>query len=151
MFLRMTLRRISAVSLFLLSTVGAFAQSKARHFELNYSFTVRVTDPGKPLDVWFPMAQSNEFQQVKITSQNGDLPLKETTEPEYVNKMFYAHTDKADQSEYHFTVKYDVVRLEHLAAVSLKRPAAEKELVRFLQADKLVPITGKPAELAAEQ
>ncbi len=145
------LRRIAAVSFFLLLAVGAFAESKSRHFELNYSFSVRVTDPGKPLDVWFPVAQSNEFQQVKIVSVSSDLPLKETTEPEYGNKMFYAHTDKADQAEYHFTVKYDVVRLEHLAAVSAKKPASAKELSRFLQADKLVPITGKPAELAAEQ
>lgn len=145
------LRRISVVSLFVLFSVCAFAQSKSRHFELNYSFTVRVTDPGKPLDIWFPIAHSNEYQQVKITSQNGDLPLKETTEPEYGNKMFYAHTDKADKAEYHFTVKYDVVRLEHLAAVSVKKQASEKELARFLQPDKLVPITGKPAELAAAQ
>ena len=146
------LRRLFAVSLFLLLSACVFAQTKSRHFELNYSFSVRVTDPGKPLDIWFPIAQSNEFQQVKITSQTGDLPLKETTEPEYGNKMFYAHTDKADQPEYHFNVKYDVVRLEHLAAaVSVKQPASEKELARFLQADKLVPITGKPAELAAAQ
>ena len=69
------------------------------HFELNYSFTVRITDPGKPLDVWFPMAQSDQFQQVKVLSKSGDLSLKETTEPEYGNKMFYAHTDKATEPE----------------------------------------------------
>src|SRR5689334_20853646 len=143
------LRRISAVSLLLLFSLCALAQSKSRHFELDYSFTIRVTDPGKPLDIWFPIAQSNEFQNVKITSKTGDLPLKETTEPEYGNKMFYAHAEKANQAEYHFTVKYDVVRLEHLAAVSIKKQASEKELARFLQPDKLVPITGKPAELAA--
>jgi transglutaminase-like putative cysteine protease len=147
---RSTLRRFSAVSLLLLCAVCAFAQ-KSRHFELNYSFTVRITDPGQPLDIWFPVAQSDQFQQVKILSKSGDLSLKETTEPEYGNKMFYAHTDKATQPEYHFSVKYDVVRLEHLAAVSLKKPASDKNLNRFLQPDKLVPITGKPAELAAAQ
>jgi len=145
------LRRISAVSLLLLLSAALFAQSKSRHFELDYSFTVRITDPGKPLDVWFPMAQSDAFQQIKIISKSGDLPLKENTEPEYGNKMFYAHTDKADQAEYHFSVKYDVVRLEHMAAVSVQKKASEKELARFLQPDKLVPVTGKPAELAAEQ
>jgi transglutaminase-like putative cysteine protease len=145
------LRKISAVSLFLLATFCAFAQSKSRHFELDYSFTVRVTDPGKPLDVWFPIAQSDQFQQVKIISRSSDLPLKESTEPEYGNKMFYAHTDKATEAEYHFSVKYDVVRLEHLAAVSAQKQVPAKQLARFLQPDKLVPITGKPAELAAEQ
>ncbi len=144
-------RRISAVSLFFLLSLCAFAQSKSRHFELNYSFTVRITDPGKPLDIWFPMAQSDQFQQVKVLSKSGDLKLKETTDPEYGNKMFYTHTDQATQPEYHFTVKYDVVRLEHVAEVSLKHPASDKSLQRFLQADKLVPITGKPAELAAAQ
>jgi hypothetical protein len=145
------LRRISAVSFLLLVSLCALAQTKSRHFELNYSFTVRITDPGKPLDIWFPMAQSDPFQQVKVLSESGDLTLKETTEPEYGNRMFYAHTDKATQPEYHFTVKYDVVRLEHLAAVAVKKPASDKDLARFLQPDKLVPITGKPAELAAAQ
>src|SRR5437660_4048328 len=118
--LRSMSRRISAVSLLLLLSLCALAQSKSRHFELNYSFTVRITDPGKPLDVWFPIAQSDQFQQVKIISKTGDLPVKETSEPEYGNKMFYAHADKEDQAEYHFSVKYDVVRLETLAEDSSK-------------------------------
>lgn len=144
-------RRISAVSLLLLCAVCVFAQGKSRHFELDYSFTVRITDPGKPLDVWFPVAQSDAYQQVKIISRSGDLPLQETAEPEYGNKMFYAHADKATNAEYHFSVKYDVVRLEHLAAVSIQKQVPEKERARFLQPDKLVPITGRPAELAAQQ
>ncbi len=144
-------RRFFAVSLLMLPALCAVAQTKSRHFELDYSFTVRITDPGKPLDVWFPMAQSDQFQQVKVLSQTGDLPLKETTEREYGNKMFYAHADKADQAEYHFQVKYDVVRLEHMAAASIQKTASQKELARFLQADMLVPVTGKPAELAAQQ
>jgi transglutaminase-like putative cysteine protease len=151
------LGKISAASLFLLFSLICVAQSaathkaKSRHFVFDYSFTVKISDPGKPLDVWFPVAQSDQFQQVKIISKTGDLPLKETTEPEYGNKMFYAHADKAEKAEYHFSVQYDVVRLEHLASASAKSTATKKELDRFLQADKLVPITGKPAELAIEQ
>jgi len=45
--LRKMLRKISVVSLFLLASVFSFAQAKSRHFELDYSFTVRITDPGK--------------------------------------------------------------------------------------------------------
>jgi transglutaminase-like putative cysteine protease len=145
------LRKISAVCFFLLFSVFALAQAKSRHFEFDYNFTVRNTDPGKPLSVWFPIAQSDDFQKITIISQSADLPLQETREPEYGNRMFYAHTDKADKPEYHFSVKYDVVRYEHLAAVSAHAPASPKELQRFLQADKLVPITGRPAELAAAQ
>lgn len=149
------LRNLSVVLPAVALTSIALAQSpsspKSRHFTFDYSFTVRVTDPGKPLDVWFPMAHTDRYQQVRILSRKGDLPLRETSEAEYGNRMFYAHTDRADKSEYHFTVKYDVIRLEHLAAASLRSPAPGGELNRFLQPDRLVPITGKPADIAAAQ
>lgn len=148
-------RKLSLVLPAVLLTSIAFAQSssshKSRHFTFDYSFTVRVTDPGRPLDVWFPMAHSDRYQQVKILSSKADLPLRETSENEYGNRMFYAHTARADRPEYHFTVKYDVIRLEHLAAASLRSPAPAEELNRFLQPDRLVPVTGKPADIAAAQ
>jgi transglutaminase-like putative cysteine protease len=138
-------------ALFIIS-LGALAQApKTRHFTFEYTFTVRITDPGKPLDVWFPMAHSDQYQQIKILSQTADLPLEETYEPEYGNRMFHAHTAKADKPQYHFRVKYDVVRIEHFAAASADAPASSAELTRFLEADRLVPITGKPAEIAQQQ
>ena len=149
------LRNLSFVLPALVLTSLAVAQRssspKSRHFTFDYAFTVRVTDPGKPLDVWFPMAHSDRYQQVKIISTHADLPVRETSEPEYGNRMFYAHTARAGKAEYHFSVKYDVIRLEHLAAASLRSPAPPTELKRFLQPDRLVPVTGKPAEIAAAQ
>jgi transglutaminase-like putative cysteine protease len=137
--------------LFLLLSIAAFAQTKSRHFVFDYSFTVRNTDPGKPLQIWFPIAASDQFQQVRIISKSGDLPLLQTRESENGNQMFYAHTDKADKAEYHFSVKYDVVRYEHLADTAAHRHVSQKTLDRFLQPDKLVPVTGRPADLAAQQ
>jgi hypothetical protein len=151
------LRKLSLFLPLFVFTSAALSQSspskapKTRHFTFDYSFTVRVTDAGKPLDIWFPMAHSDPYQQVKVISREGDLPLQETAEPEYGNRMFHAHTAKADKPEYHFSVKYDVVRQEHFAAASLSSPAPRQELNRFLQPDRLVPITGKPAEIAATQ
>src|SRR5690242_8550868 len=134
------LRKLSLVPLVIvLSSIATTAppQSlKSRHFTFDYSFTVRITDPGKPLDVWFPIAHSDSFQQVRIISINADLPLRQTSEAEYGNRMFYAHTDSADKAEYHFSVKYDVVRWEHLATASLKSSTRSTELERFLQPDR---------------
>lgn len=147
------LRKLSLV-LFAVTSI-AFAQSssspKSRHFTFEYSFTVRVTAPGKPLDVWFPIAHSDPYQQVRIISKQTDLPMRETSETRYGNRMFYAHTARTEKAEYHFSVKYDVVRLEHLAAASLHSPAPVDELKRFLRPDRLVPVTGKPAKIAAAQ
>jgi transglutaminase-like putative cysteine protease len=144
-------RKFFALSFFLILSLASLGQNNSRHFVLDYSFTVRNTDPGKPLAVWFPMAQSDDFQKVTILARSGDLPLQETREPEYGNRMFYAHTDKADKAEYQFSVKYDVVRYEHLAAAAVGREASERELKRFLQPDKLVPIAGRPAAIGAQQ
>ena len=146
------LRKFAAVSLVLFSVLPAGGQSeKSRHFVFEYAFTVRVSEPGKPLDVWFPMAHSDQFQQVRVVSVVSDLPLKQTNEREYGNQMFYAHAAHATKSEYHFSVKYDVVRLEHMASAAAADPPDRADLQRFLQPDKLVPISGKPAELAREQ
>lgn len=145
------MRKLVLITLLLLASISFAQTPKSRHFVFDYSFTVKVTDPGKPLDVWFPMAHSDQFQQVKVVEQKADLPLRETGESEYGNKFFYAHTDKATLPEYHFTVKYDVVRIEHLAATAAKETSSQRELDRFLQPDKLVPVTGKPADIAKQQ
>lgn len=140
----------------LLSSSPAFAQSAERHFEFTYSFSVRNVERGQPVRVWIPLAQSDDWQQVRVISKEGDLPLKETVEPEYGNRMLYAEAAAAEKPEYHFTVKYDVLRHEHRVDVAQPMSGhaqvlAAVERRRFLQADKLVPITGKPAEIATEQ
>lgn len=143
---------VPAFSVGFLLALSVSAQTpKSRHFTFDYSFTVRITDPGKPLDVWFPMAESDPYQQIRIISKSADLAVDETREAEYGNRMFHAHIASADKPEYHFSVKYDVVRLEHFAAASTTGAASPTEINRFLAPDKLVPISGKPAEIAQQQ
>jgi transglutaminase-like putative cysteine protease len=140
-------------SLFLAIALSAFAQD-SRHFTFHYDFTVRNLPAGKKVRIWIPAAQSDAYQEVKIVSVQGDLPLKKTTESKYGNQIYYAETSSA-QAELHFDVEYDVIRHErialgqtapHVVAVSLS--SAEKR--QDLQPDVLVPITGLPAELAAK-
>jgi transglutaminase-like putative cysteine protease len=143
------LRKSSLLSLFLLVSAFCLAQ-QSRRFTFDYTFAVRVTDPGQPLEVWFPVATSDQYQQVRILSKTGDLPLEETREPEYGNRMFHASTEKADKAEYHFSVKYEVDRREHFMAAAHGNVSGGS-MRRFLEPDKLVPTTGLPAEIAAKQ
>lgn len=148
----------SALSLLLvLSSLSAVAQ-KERHFNFRYSFTVKNVGPGERVRVWIPLAHSDAFQDVKVTSKRSDLSLKQVREPEYGNEVLYAEVAKADKGEYKFSVDYDVVRREHVVLVNGKptgdlRPekAPRVELARFLEADRLVPVTGLPAQLASEE
>jgi transglutaminase-like putative cysteine protease len=145
------------VLLLVFSSLSAVAQ-KERHFTFHYSFTVKNVTAGDHVRVWIPLAHSDPSQDVKVVSQTGDLSLKQVRQPEYGNQALYAETAKSDKTEYKFSVDYDVVRREHVVLVDgktapgLKVESAPKvELARFVEADRLVPVTGLPAELAVEQ
>ncbi len=156
----MLIRRLAislAVVVALAAAAAAQTESKpeSRHFTFTYSFTVKNTDPGKRLQVWFPRAHTDAWQQVRIVSANGDLPLRRTTAPAYGNEIFYAETANADRPGYKFEVVYDVVRTERLALADGKplvhQKIAKAEAAHFLLPDKLVPVTGRPADIAQQQ
>jgi len=142
-----------ALSIVLLAVSG-WAQ-ESRHFTFHYGFTVKNIPPGERVRIWIPQAHSDQFQEVKILSASGDLPLKKTRESRYGNEMYYAEDSKGRGEELHFEVVYDVVRHErlilgrqipHLEDV----PISNREKKEYLAPDKLVPVTGLPAELAAK-
>jgi transglutaminase-like putative cysteine protease len=131
---------------------------KERHFTFHYAFTVKNVSPGERVRVWIPLAHSDAYQDVKVTSKAGDLSLKQVRQPDYGNEVLYAETARAEKGEYKFSVDYDVVRKEHVVLVNGKPVAATRaakvprvELARSLEPDRLVPVTGLPAQLAAEE
>ena len=132
----------------------AFPQT-SRHFTFHYAFTVRDIPAGEHLRIWFPAARSDPYQEIRVVSASGDLPLKKNRESRFGNEIYYAESAKAKASTLHFEVVYDVVRHEHLT-LGLSRPRLEnvslskKETQQFLGADRLVPVTGLPADLAAK-
>ena len=148
------LRRLAFVLSFCLA--GVFAQAQAtRHFTFHYAFTIKDVPAGEHVRVWFPESHSDAYQEVRVVSAKGDLGLKHTRESRFGNEMYYAESKKARSSELHFEVIYDVVRHEHLS-LGVNRPRLQnaalssKETKEFLGPDKLVPVTGLPAELAAK-
>ncbi len=145
-------------ALFLLSLFVLIASASAqetRHLTFHYAFTVKNVTAGERVRVWFPMAHSDEFQEVKVVSATGDLSLKKTHESRFGNEIYYAETSKAAASELHFEVIYDVVRHERLTLGTATPHLAEVQLStrdrkQLLAPDKLVPITGLPADLAVK-
>ena len=128
---------------------------EVRHFAFQYGFTVKDVPAGGRLRVWIPAAHSDEFQEVKIVSATGDLGLRKTHESRFGNEMYYAETFKATRPDYRFEVVYDVVRHERLTLGTARPHLAELQLKEhdrkeFLQPDKLVPVTGLPADLAVK-
>jgi transglutaminase-like putative cysteine protease len=135
-------------------TVSGAAQ-ETRHFTFHYAFTVKNLPTGERVRIWFPMAHSDTYQEVNVLSATGDLPLKKTRESRFGNEIYYAEIVKAKTPELHFDVTYDVLRHErltlgaaapHLAELSLNN----RDRKEYLAPDKLVPVTGLPADLAAK-
>ena len=126
-----------------------------RHFTFHYAFTVKDVPSGLRIKVWFPAAQSNDYQNVRVLSAKGDLQLKKTHESRLGNEIYFAEASKAEGGDLHFEVIYDVVRREHLT-LGLIRPRLQnaalgkKDSQLYLGPDRLVPITGRPAELATQ-
>ena len=162
------LRKVAAF--LLLSAAALWAQPSERHFTFTYKFHLNDVPSGQKLRLWIPMAASDAFQTVRLVSAKGDLPLKRTRESEYGNSLFYAEAPKATRARYDFEIVYDVVRREravdlpHAASPATPLPGSTfratsaagaspspHELHRFLQPDRLVPVTGLPAELAARE
>lgn len=141
-----------SLSLFIF-TVAAFGQ-ESRHFTFHYAFTVKNLPAGKKVRVWIPAAHSDEFQEVKVVSAKGDLPLKKTHEAEFGNEIYFAEATNAAQPELHFDVEYDVTRHERIAlsgeAKVVSASLTSKERQEDLRPDALVPITGLPADLAVK-
>jgi transglutaminase-like putative cysteine protease len=147
-------RKLCLLPLLLVFSLSAFAQN-SRHFTFHYAFTVKNLASGKKVRIWIPAAHSDAYQEVKIVSTKGDLPLKITHESKNGNEIYYAETTAASQPELHFDVEYDVVRHERVglaptAPHSMAAPPSAQERKEDLQADTLVPVTGLPAELAVK-
>lgn len=148
------LRTMLISPLSVLVLISGLAGQSERHFTFDYRFTVKDLSAGQKVQIWFPAAHSDPFQEVKIISAKGDLPLKKTHEPDSGNEMYYASA-KIKEPELQFEIVYEVVRREHLTLGIYAPHLAEvslspKEDKRYLSPDALVPITGVPAELAAK-
>jgi len=146
-------RRIAVSLCFTFLTLCAFAQ-ESRHFTLHYAFTVKNIPPGKKVRVWIPAAQADAWQEVRVISAKGDLPLMKTGERKHGDGIYFAETRSATEPELHFDVEYDVVRHERIALhpTVLVVPASLTSVERRddLEPDVLVPVTGLPADLAVK-
>ncbi|HLH09138.1 MAG TPA: transglutaminase-like domain-containing protein [Terriglobales bacterium] len=146
-------------------TANGETAETSRHFSFHYEFAIKSVDPGQTLRVWIPLAHSDKWQTVRVTHLQGDLPLKKTQEKRYGNWMLYASTVRATKSDYHFAVDYDVLRYERSDLTEAQRKASETpsaspatvkpagfdlSVRRYLAPDKLVPVTGLPAQIASK-
>jgi transglutaminase-like putative cysteine protease len=129
-----------------------------RHFVLHYAFKVKDVPAGKELRIWIPLIHSDAFQDVQVLSKEGDLKLHQSIDDSSANSSLVAEAEPTKTRDYKFAIEYDVVRFERTDLVDGKlapgvhpqRSSAAYQ-AGFLQGDKLGPVTGPIAQIAADE
>lgn len=141
-------RRIKSLIACLLAgcfVAGATADDrKERKFKFTYSASIVGVPKGANVKVWIPIAQSTEYQKIKIIENHFPSEAKITTEKKYGNKMLFFEKKFDGKEKLEFGVQYDVVRYEALS--SGDKPSGT-EMSKFLTPNRLVPVDGKPVEI----
>jgi transglutaminase-like putative cysteine protease len=124
----------------------------SRTFEFTYSVAIRKLPKGKSLHLWLPMPQTTPEQDVKVVQGNRSAVDKSSmgNDPAYGNKiLFLAAISKNDDAVFEVSHTFQVTRREvrRTDVRTALQPGEHEKSKRFLEADKLVPVGGKPLEL----
>ena len=114
----------------------------SRAFEFTYTVNLE-SSKGKKLELWIPIAQSNEIQTIsnlKIDSQGLNYEIKD--EVEHGNKYLYLHSKNGINTDKEITVKFNVVREEHQNVAY-----NNIEYSRYLKASSMVPVGDRFTEI----
>jgi transglutaminase-like putative cysteine protease len=94
--------------------------------------------------------KTNDDQRVKSISRTlppGSKEVQERTEPTYGNTILSFTARANDKGAIPFRFQYEVKRMEVKGQTGEAMGEDARRIARFLQADALVPITGKPIDL----
>jgi len=130
----------------------------------SFEFTYQVHMPANPdssnaVHLWIPLPQADGYQEIRDLRIDSPVRYSNGHDPEYGNSFAeFAPTPEQSSEGFDVTLSFVAVRREHKVSLvnsSAAKPAAAhaipaRELQRYLQPDKLVPLNGTIAELAAE-
>jgi len=126
---------------------GEAGELKSRTFLFTYAATITGLPPGGMARVWIPVPPSDGEQTVKIAGRDFPVEPRFGQEATNGNGMFYFHVVAPRNGTIPLGVTYRVTR--HESAGQRCRDSASVD--RYLKADALVPVGGKPLLLLKER
>ena len=136
---------------------GEFS-APSRTFSLTYQVSLKDVPPGaRRVRVWIPRAVTDANQTVVLKKVDGPIHFRKTQETPLGNHMLYGEILHPQPGASDVTVEYEVTRKEYsrgdfaaLQKADHQSARTPKDLARFLEPDRLVPIDGRIKELADE-
>ena len=137
--------KIVVSTIALLATVAGVVRGgvPSRTFDFTYGGVITGVKPGDTARVWLPVATTSPEQVVQILRhfpaqmQTTHCPSDDT------NTFLYSEAQAAPDGSIWFLVVYRVTRYE----TGERRVAGRSDDSRYLKADALVPVRGKPAKV----
>ncbi len=125
---------------------AAPAAAKSRTFRFIYAATVTGLAPDQKARIWLPVPPTNEDQEVRLVAKQLPAEGKIDTEPKFGNQIFYLEAKADAEGKIPLQVVYQVTRREVKGETSKELAENMETIARFLQADAMVPVSGKPLE-----
>jgi transglutaminase-like putative cysteine protease len=128
----------------------------------NFEFTYIARIPALPADaktsrIWIPLPQSSPYQTIANLKIDTPFTYTKYRDPEYGNEYVYLQIPVAKGSEpSEVRVSFEVIRHEDRVVleahpVTAQSALTSREVQRFLQPDRRVPLDGVIAELSAQE
>ncbi len=121
-----------------------------RTFQFKYTLSLKnLPENSKRLDVWIPVPQSTNYQEIYNLQIFSQLPYKITEESKYGNKILYINAEAEDINNTVIGLQFNILRKRIDNAIESDIFSGlndDHEFDKYLQANRLVPIDGKIAE-----
>jgi len=117
----------------------------SRNFEFQYNFSLQCTDQAQNLDIWIPLPQSDNNQQLSRITIESPIAYELKKDTKFNNEFMHVHFAESPPASVDIRVKIEAVRKKTKTGSSL----ATQSLEEYLGADDLVPIDGEIAKEAA--
>jgi transglutaminase-like putative cysteine protease len=131
---------------------------KQRKFEFSYTATLSVPNGAKSARLWLPLPKSDLHQEIRAIQIRSAQPISFATDAEYSNAMLMVAADNPAAGQLTVEMSFQVLRRENInrpATIPIDTTkkvidAPEPLMPRWLQADRMAPISPRIRELAAE-
>jgi transglutaminase-like putative cysteine protease len=142
------------------SALSSFSEATAP--QRNFEFTYLTRIPPLPATtttsrIWIPLPQSDRYQTIGNLKIETPFTYTKHRDPEYGNEYLYLQVPAAKVTEpAEVRVSFEVARYEHRVALDARSVTAQsgptsRDLQRFLEPDRRVPLQGVIADLSAQE
>jgi uncharacterized protein (TIGR03000 family) len=123
----------------------------SRTFHFTSAATLTMLPKDKTVKVWVPVPPTTADQDITLEKESVPGKASIGTEPQYGNKILFIEARPDQDGNLTFALTFKVTRREiKTDGQHFREPDSREKIERFLQADRLVPVGGKPLELVKD-